>query len=188
MGLQVLRLASETDTGDVNSIPAALSQPSSSSQYVRPGMILDSSLNGGLKVTDYRIEELNEPPPRLPGVRALLPLSGGAGLLTGGSDCCIHMWDHSRYNQIASVSCWNPSFLFSLPAQYITNFLAFGFDPVNFCILWLWTIYRILNWLHLKPGHENEQSALSQRSLCNVCTFLNWCLSFEWTLISVFFL
>ncbi len=135
--LQVLRLASETDTGDVNSIPAALSQPSSSSQYVRPGMILDSRLNGGLKVTDYRIEELNEPPPRLPGVRALLPLSGGADLLTGGSDCCIRMWDHSRYNQIASVSCWNPSFLFSLPAQYITNFLAFGFDPVNFCALWL---------------------------------------------------
>lgn len=88
-------------------------------------------------MTDYRIEELNEPPPRLPGVRALLPLSGGAGLLTGGSDSCIHMWDHSRYNQIASVSCWNPSILFSLPAQYITNFLAFGFDPVNFCVLWL---------------------------------------------------
>ncbi|CAK9205930.1 unnamed protein product [Sphagnum troendelagicum] len=100
---QVLRLASETDTGDVNSIPAALSQPSSSSQYVRPGMILDSSLNGGLKVTDYRIEELNEPPPRLPGVRALLPLSGGAGLLTGGSDCCIHMWDHSRPEHSYSV-------------------------------------------------------------------------------------
>jgi len=100
---QVLRLASETDTGDVNSIPAALSQPSSSSQYVRPGMILDSRLNGGLKVTDYRIEELNEPPPRLPGVRALLPLSGGAGLLTGGSDCCIHMWDHSRPERSYSV-------------------------------------------------------------------------------------
>jgi hypothetical protein len=53
-------------------------------------------------VADFRIEELIDPPPRLPGVRALLPLSGGAGLLTGGSDCRIRMWDHLRYDQTAS--------------------------------------------------------------------------------------
>jgi phosphoinositide-3-kinase regulatory subunit 4 len=53
-------------------------------------------------VADFRIEELIDPPPRLPGVRALLPLSGGAGLLTAGSDCRIRMWDHLRYDQTAS--------------------------------------------------------------------------------------
>ncbi|CAM6046085.1 unnamed protein product [Sphagnum compactum] len=101
---QVLRLASETATADTTSnIPAALSQPLSSSQCFRPGMNLDSRLNGGLKVADFRIEELIDPPPRLPGVRALLPLSGGAGLLTGGSDCRIRMWDHLRPEHSYSV-------------------------------------------------------------------------------------
>ncbi|CAK9272337.1 unnamed protein product [Sphagnum jensenii] len=101
---QVLRLASETATADTTSnIPAALSQPLSSSQCFRPGMNLDSRWNGGLKVADFRIEELIDPPPRLPGVRALLPLSGGAGLLTGGSDCRIRMWDHLRPEQSYSV-------------------------------------------------------------------------------------
>ncbi|CAK9875311.1 unnamed protein product [Sphagnum jensenii] len=101
---QVLRLASETATADTTSnIPAALSQPLSSSQCFRPGMNLDSRLNGGLKVADFRIEELIDPPPRLPGVRALLPLSGGAGLLTGGSDCRIRMWDHLRPENSYSV-------------------------------------------------------------------------------------
>lgn len=44
----------------------------------------------------YRINELNEPPQRVPGVRALLPLPGG-DLLTGGTDLKIRRWDHSRY-------------------------------------------------------------------------------------------
>ncbi|CAK9223943.1 unnamed protein product [Sphagnum troendelagicum] len=101
---QVLRLASETATADTTSnIPAALSQPLSSSQCFRHGMNFDSRLNGGLKVADFRIEELIDPPPRLPGVRALLPLSGGAGLLTGGSDCRIRMWDHLRPENSYSV-------------------------------------------------------------------------------------
>ncbi|KAJ4868750.1 protein kinase family protein / WD-40 repeat family protein [Raphanus sativus] len=42
----------------------------------------------------YRIEELNEPPPRLPGIRSLLPLPGG-DLLTGGTDLKIRRWDYS---------------------------------------------------------------------------------------------
>ncbi|EPS67456.1 hypothetical protein M569_07318 [Genlisea aurea] len=41
----------------------------------------------------YRVEELNEAPARLPGIRALLPLPGG-DLLTGGTDLKIRRWDH----------------------------------------------------------------------------------------------
>lgn len=43
----------------------------------------------------YRIEELNEPSPRFPGVRSLLPLPGG-DVLTAGTDVRIRCWDHSR--------------------------------------------------------------------------------------------
>ncbi|KAJ7571090.1 hypothetical protein O6H91_01G148400 [Diphasiastrum complanatum] len=46
--------------------------------------------------TDYKVEELQEPPARLPGVRALLPLPGGASILSGGTDGCIRMWDCLR--------------------------------------------------------------------------------------------
>lgn len=44
----------------------------------------------------YRVDELNEPPPRLPGIRSLLPLPGG-DLLTGGTDLKIRRWDHYRF-------------------------------------------------------------------------------------------
>ncbi|XP_024383874.1 serine/threonine-protein kinase VPS15 isoform X3 [Physcomitrium patens] len=88
---RVLRLCADPVHPEMNTVPAALSQPLSSSQSLR-----DTKLVGGVKFTDYRMEELNEPPPRLPGVRALLPLSGGAALLTGGSDCRIRMWDRLR--------------------------------------------------------------------------------------------
>ena len=110
--MQVLRLYSDVANNDMNTVPAALSQPVASSQSAR-----DTNFVRGVKLTDYRMEELNEPPPRLPGVRALLPLSGGLALLTAGSDCQIRMWDRLRlaalvYNQShiifglrAPVSC-----------------------------------------------------------------------------------
>uniref|UniRef100_A0A0A0M1S5 Uncharacterized protein n=1 Tax=Cucumis sativus TaxID=3659 RepID=A0A0A0M1S5_CUCSA len=41
----------------------------------------------------YKVDELNEPPPRLPGIRSLLPLPGG-DLLTGGTDLRIRRWNH----------------------------------------------------------------------------------------------
>ena len=44
----------------------------------------------------YRIEELADPPPRLPGIRCLLPLPGG-DLLTGGTDLKIRYWDQARF-------------------------------------------------------------------------------------------
>ncbi|CAM0943441.1 unnamed protein product [Alopecurus aequalis] len=46
----------------------------------------------------YRIEELSVPPPRLPGIRCLLPLPGG-DLLTGGTDLKIRYWDQARPEQ-----------------------------------------------------------------------------------------
>lgn len=97
--MQVLRSYSDAVNNDMNIVPAALSQPVSSSQSAR-----DTNLVRGVQLTDCRMEELNEPPARLPGVRALLPLSGGLALLTAGSDCQIRMWDRLRlaalvYNQ-----------------------------------------------------------------------------------------
>lgn len=52
----------------------------------------------------YRIEELNEPPPRLPGIRSLLPLPGG-DLLTGGTDLKIRRWDYSRFLNLKPSTC-----------------------------------------------------------------------------------
>ena len=46
--------------------------------------------------SNYRIEEFNKPPSRLPGVRSLLPLPSGC-LLTGGTDMKIRYWDHLRF-------------------------------------------------------------------------------------------
>jgi phosphoinositide-3-kinase regulatory subunit 4 len=44
----------------------------------------------------YRVNELNEPPSRLLGIRSLLPLPGG-DLLTGGTDLKIRRWEHYRF-------------------------------------------------------------------------------------------
>ena len=67
--------------------PWALARPSSKSNS-RPD--LRRNVN-----PRYRVDELNEPPPRLPGMRSLLPLPGG-DLLTGGTDLKIRRWDHHR--------------------------------------------------------------------------------------------
>ena len=42
-----------------------------------------------------RTEELDEPPSRPPGMRAILPLAGET-VLTAGSDCAIRLWEPSR--------------------------------------------------------------------------------------------
>uniref|UniRef100_A0A0A9BLQ0 Similar to protein kinase family protein / WD-40 repeat family protein n=1 Tax=Arundo donax TaxID=35708 RepID=A0A0A9BLQ0_ARUDO len=47
---------------------------------------------------EYRIEELNDPPVRRPGIRSMLPLPGG-DLLTGGTDLKIRYWDQARPEQ-----------------------------------------------------------------------------------------
>jgi phosphoinositide-3-kinase regulatory subunit 4 len=69
--------------------PWALARPSSKSN---PKPDLRRNVN-----PRYRVDELNEPPSRLPGIRSLLPLPGG-DLLTGGTDLKIRRWDHHRFS------------------------------------------------------------------------------------------
>ena len=73
---------------EMSDLPWALARPSS-----KPTSQSDLRRNVNRK---YGVDELNEPPPRLPGIRSLLPLPGG-DLLTGGTDLKIRRWDHYRY-------------------------------------------------------------------------------------------
>ncbi|KAF8388874.1 hypothetical protein HHK36_025555 [Tetracentron sinense] len=82
---QVLRMASNDGDTEMSDLPWALARPSSKSNSKQ-----DMRRNINPK---YRVDELNEPPPRLPGIRSLLPLPGG-DLLTGGTDLKIRRWDH----------------------------------------------------------------------------------------------
>ncbi|XP_058067643.1 serine/threonine-protein kinase VPS15 isoform X2 [Magnolia sinica] len=83
---QVLRIANSEADAEMSDIPWALARPSSKSNSKQ-----DMKQNAKPK---YRVDELNEPPPRLPGIRSLLPLPAG-DLLTGGTDLKIRRWDHS---------------------------------------------------------------------------------------------
>lgn len=91
---QVLRTVSTDGDGDVSEIPRALNRPPSKAN-TRP----DLRRNVNPK---YRADELNEPTPRIPGIRSLLPLPGG-DLLTGGTDLKIRCWDHSSPERSYSV-------------------------------------------------------------------------------------
>lgn len=83
---QVLRVANNETDAEISDSPWALARASSKGNAKSD---IRRSAN-----SKYRIDELNEPPPRLPGIRALLPLPGG-DLLTGGTDLKIRRWDHS---------------------------------------------------------------------------------------------
>ncbi|CAM6126892.1 unnamed protein product [Calypogeia fissa] len=91
---QVMRLAPDPDT-ELREIPSALAPQAPNSKF-GPSTTASSKQSSGQNPKDYKMEELNEPPPRLGGVRALLPLAGGTGLLTGGTDCRVRMWDRLR--------------------------------------------------------------------------------------------
>lgn len=83
----------------MSDLPWALAKPSS-----RVNFKSDMRRNVNPK---YRVDELNEPPPRLPGIRSLLPLPGG-DLLTGGTDLKIRRWDHDRFlfeHIVVSFTC-----------------------------------------------------------------------------------
>jgi len=86
--LQVFRIASGETDAEMSNIPRALARPSSKTN---PKQDMKRNTN-----SKYRIDELNEPAPRLPGIRSLLPLPGG-DLLTGGTDLKIRYWDHNRF-------------------------------------------------------------------------------------------
>ncbi|KAK3016471.1 hypothetical protein RJ639_007720 [Escallonia herrerae] len=79
---QVLRVANNDSDAETSDLPCALARPSSK-----------ASSKPDIRRSKYRVDELNEPPPRLPGIRSLLPLPGG-DLLTGGTDLKIRLWDH----------------------------------------------------------------------------------------------
>ncbi|KAI3754228.1 hypothetical protein L1987_54007 [Smallanthus sonchifolius] len=83
---QVLRVANNDNDTETSDLPWALARPSNKTHSK-----VDSRRNVNFK---YRVDELNEPPPRSPGIRSLLPLPGG-DLLTGGTDLKIRRWDHS---------------------------------------------------------------------------------------------
>ncbi|GAB4852674.1 Serine/threonine-protein kinase [Ancistrocladus abbreviatus] len=84
---QVLRVTSNDGDIESSDLPWALARPPNKSNSKS-----DPRRNVNPK---YRVDELNEPPPRLSGVRSLLPLPGG-DLLTGGTDLKIRRWDHCR--------------------------------------------------------------------------------------------
>ena len=81
----MVRNDSDTDFSDLT---WALTRPSS-----KPNIKPDLRRNVNPK---YRVDEVNEPSSRLPGIRSLLPLPGG-DLLTGGTDLKIRRWDHCRF-------------------------------------------------------------------------------------------
>lgn len=84
---QVFRVPGNDGDSETSDIPWALARPPNKTNSKS-----DPRRNINLK---YRVDELNEPPPRLSGIRSLLPLPGG-DLLTGGTDLRIRRWDHSR--------------------------------------------------------------------------------------------
>lgn len=86
--LQILRAANLESDAENSDSPWALARPSSKTNSKSE---IRRSTN-----SKYRVDELNEPSIRVPGIRALLPLPGG-DLLTGGTDLKIRRWDHFRY-------------------------------------------------------------------------------------------
>lgn len=88
ISFQVLRTANYDGDTETSDLPWAFARPSSRSN---PKTDLRRNVN-----QKYRVDELNEPPPRLLGIRSLLPLPGG-DLLTGGTDLKIRRWDHCRF-------------------------------------------------------------------------------------------
>ncbi|KAK8968618.1 Serine/threonine-protein kinase SAPK4 [Platanthera guangdongensis] len=91
---QVFRVAGCESIAEISSIPRALARTST-----KPNCKLDMKRISSSK---YRIDELNESPPDIPGIRSLLPLPGG-NLLTGGTDLRIRYWDHTSPEQSYSI-------------------------------------------------------------------------------------
>ncbi|XP_050216834.1 serine/threonine-protein kinase VPS15 isoform X1 [Mercurialis annua] len=83
---QVFKPRNYDNDAEVSNMPWALAEPSDKANC-RP----DTRRNVNPK---YRVDELNDPPPRHPGIRSMLPLPGG-DLLTGGTDLKIRRWDYS---------------------------------------------------------------------------------------------
>ncbi|KAL9242324.1 hypothetical protein vseg_016337 [Gypsophila vaccaria] len=84
---QVFRVPGNDGDAELADLPWALARPpNKSNPKSDPRRSVSSK---------YRVDELNDPPPRLSGFRSLLSLPGG-DLLTGGTDLRIRRWDHAR--------------------------------------------------------------------------------------------
>lgn len=104
-------MANNESEAENSDLPWALAKPSSKATTSKQ----DKRRNPNSK---YRVDELNESPPRLPGIRTLLPLPGG-DLLTGGTDLKIRRWDHCRFDRFLSrylplllLFCWFPDLIY----------------------------------------------------------------------------
>ncbi|KAF6164233.1 hypothetical protein GIB67_010203 [Kingdonia uniflora] len=117
---QVLRLASNDSDGEMSDLPWALARPSSKSSSKQ-----DVRRNMNPK---YRVNELNDPPPRLSGIRSLLPLPGG-DLLTGGTDLRIRCWDHFSPDRSYCVS--GPSLKGARSDEFYETRSSFGVQVVQ---------------------------------------------------------
>ena len=119
--MQVFRTASTENEAVMPKAPSrTLNKPSTK----------DVRRSGNYK---YRIDELNDPPVRHPGIRSLLPLPGG-DLLTGGTDLKIRYWDQARFSFIcASLASL---FLFPSPPDIIMSFYICQYwrPEQSFCI------------------------------------------------------
>ncbi|KAJ8425962.1 hypothetical protein Cgig2_033891 [Carnegiea gigantea] len=91
---QVFQVPVNNANAAVSDLPWALSRPP-----IKANLKSDPAQNVNLK---YRVDEFNEPSPRLSGIRSLLPLPGG-DLLTGGTDLKIRRWDQSRPERSYSI-------------------------------------------------------------------------------------
>ncbi|GMH35843.1 hypothetical protein BSKO_03711 [Bryopsis sp. KO-2023] len=96
---QVLRVIprEETDHGKMEP-PAALTAPSTPRN---PPQLSRMSSGDPLRMgfaRELAVHELYMPQPRSEGLRAVLPLSYG-GVLTGGSDACVRLWDGKEPKQ-----------------------------------------------------------------------------------------
>lgn len=92
----MLRVASYESDTEMSEVPWALTRSSTKNSKA------DMRRNVN---PHYRVDELNEPPPRIPGIRSLLPLPGG-DLLTGGTDLKIRRWDHYRFVANSLLLSW----------------------------------------------------------------------------------
>ena len=107
--MQVFRTASTENEAVMPKAPSrTLNKPSTK----------DVRRSGNYK---YRIDELNDPPVRHPGIRSLLPLPGG-DLLTGGTDLKIRYWDQARFNFVCATFLHH---YFSPPPSDIIVFFTF---------------------------------------------------------------
>eukprot|EP00850_Spirogloea_muscicola_P004936 SM000022S07150 [mRNA] locus=s22:188681:200036:+ [translate_table: standard] len=95
----VLRV--ESDPKANAQVPAALLEPQPGAAAPTLASLYSRS-SSAPSFSGHGIEELNNPPTRQPGFRAMLPIAGGNRVLTGGTDCCIRLWDGAR----ADSSYW----------------------------------------------------------------------------------